>query len=416
MSTLMEKLDHMTGTKGAEVLNAAEGIVEAFVAGIGNKDSVADIVEKGAFDKSLRERTPRVVWGHDWNHPIGKVLDIREVPAGDESLPDKMKVANIGGLFARVQFNLLSEKGREAFNTVAFFGEEQEWSIGYKTILQDYDPMAKANRLKEVELFEVSPVLHGANNLTGTVSIKSEDYTSDTLTTTAGGLSTGTTNTSNGSFTVTNNSLTVTKDISADDMLTKDLIEGYADEAEAASRGAQIGCSGTHNANGKFFPCESPEALVEARRTAVSKAIDDDLEEKQGSLPGMSDDDLRRLVSAIEVIKDFGKAVVKLRGDEPTPEPVTPEAPTGDPQAAAQGAAPVEKVLEFEISEDSDMNAISADLEGLRVKVNGFKITLDPGIDEDSMKKRIASVLQKHGITSLESRRVELTAVSQEEL
>ena len=33
----------------------------------------------------------------------------------------------------------------------------------------------KANRLQEVELFEVSPVLHGANQLTSTVSIKTAD-------------------------------------------------------------------------------------------------------------------------------------------------------------------------------------------------------------------------------------------------
>jgi phage head maturation protease len=65
----------------------------------------------------------------------------------------------------------IRRRGKEAFANVAFFGEEQEWSIGYKTIDADYDHTHQANILKEVELYEVSPVLHGANSLTGTMSV-----------------------------------------------------------------------------------------------------------------------------------------------------------------------------------------------------------------------------------------------------
>ena len=163
------------GKAGAVNLDEAQGIVECFVAGIGNKDSVGDIVASGAFTKSLMRRKPRVVWGHNWNDPIGKVLEIYEVPPTDNRLPLKMKMAGIGGLFARVQFNLQSEKGREAFANVAFFGEEQEWSIGYKTLRAQYDQKSQANVIFELELYEVSPVLHGANQLTGTISVKSDD-------------------------------------------------------------------------------------------------------------------------------------------------------------------------------------------------------------------------------------------------
>ena len=160
---------------GQLTIDEAEGIVEAFVAGIGNKDSVGDIVLPGAFDASLKRRKPRVVWGHNWNEPIGKVLEIYEVGPRDPRLPEKMKKAGIGGLFARVQFNLKSERGREAFANILFFGAEQEWSIGYKTITAAYDNARQANMLREVELYEVSPVLHGANQLTGTISIKSDN-------------------------------------------------------------------------------------------------------------------------------------------------------------------------------------------------------------------------------------------------
>ena len=172
---MTKDIQYKSGNAGQINVDQAEGIVECFVAGIGNKDSVGDVVISGAFSKSLLRRKPRVVWGHNWNEPIGKVLEMYEVPASDPRLPGKMKAAGIGGLYARVQFNLQSEKGKEAFANVAFFGVEQEWSIGYKTLDAVYDQNLKANILKEVELYEVSPVLHGANQLTGTISVKSEE-------------------------------------------------------------------------------------------------------------------------------------------------------------------------------------------------------------------------------------------------
>jgi HK97 family phage prohead protease len=175
MPTQYDDAQEYKALQGQVTIDEALGIVEAFVAGIGNKDSVGDIIVSGAFNESLKRRKPRVVWGHNWNEPIGKVLEIYEVPASDPRLPMKMKRAGIGGVYARVQFNLKSERGRQAFADVSFFGEEQEWSIGYKTLDADFDPQRQANILKSVELYEVSPVLHGANQLTGTISIKADE-------------------------------------------------------------------------------------------------------------------------------------------------------------------------------------------------------------------------------------------------
>jgi HK97 family phage prohead protease len=169
----MTETQQYKALQGQFNIDEAQGVVECFVAGIGNKDSVGDIIVPGAFTDSLKRRKPRVVWGHNWNEPIGKVLEMYEVPPSDPRLPMKMRAAGIGGLYAKVQFNLKSERGRQAFADVAFFGEEQEWSIGYKTLDADFDPQRQANVLKKVELYEASPVLHGANQLTGTISIKS---------------------------------------------------------------------------------------------------------------------------------------------------------------------------------------------------------------------------------------------------
>ncbi len=157
---------------GVKVLSDEEGIVEAFVAGIGNKDSVGDIIQPGAFVDSLKERTPKGCWSHQWEIPVSRTLEIREVLPGEPSLPQKMQSRGVGGLYVKTQFNLETQRGREAFSDVKFFGDESEWSIGYRVEEQEYSKDLKANLLHKIELYEYSPVLFGANSLTSTVSVK----------------------------------------------------------------------------------------------------------------------------------------------------------------------------------------------------------------------------------------------------
>lgn len=172
-TTKVPALIHKTlGGFGVKVLDDEEGIVEAYVSGIGNKDSVGDIIMSGAYTDSLAMRTPKGVWSHDWSRPVSKTLEIREVAAGDPALPLKMKSAGIGGLYVRTQFNLETQDGRDAFSNVKFFGEESEWSIGYQIAESSYDKDKKALLLHKVDLFEYSPVLFGANSLTATVAVK----------------------------------------------------------------------------------------------------------------------------------------------------------------------------------------------------------------------------------------------------
>ena len=85
----METDIQIKASNGQVSVDEAQGIVECFVAAIGNKDSVGDIIQPGAFTGSLQRRKPRVVWGHNWNDPIGKVLDIQEVGPNDPRLRRK---------------------------------------------------------------------------------------------------------------------------------------------------------------------------------------------------------------------------------------------------------------------------------------------------------------------------------------
>ena len=163
-----------TKTHQTKVLDEEKGIVGAFVSVIGNKDSVNDIIQPGAFDDYLKVRKPKGVWSHDWDKPISKTLDIFEMKAGDPRLPVDLQAAGLGALYVETQFNLKTQMGRDAFENVKFYDDEAEWSIGYVTHEEKYDTKQKANLLYKIELFEYSPVLFGANPLTSTASIKAQ--------------------------------------------------------------------------------------------------------------------------------------------------------------------------------------------------------------------------------------------------
>lgn len=161
-------------------INEAEGIVTAVVSVTGTKDDVDDVIIPGAYAETLKARNPKVCWHHSWEKPIGRVLHVEELLPGDRRLPTKQRNGlpwpkEAGALIATMQFNLKSQRGREAFEAVVFYSEsgECEWSIGYQV------PTGKAHRdkqgvrwIKSIDLFELSFVLFGAHNMTGTLALK----------------------------------------------------------------------------------------------------------------------------------------------------------------------------------------------------------------------------------------------------
>lgn len=163
-----------------EVIDDQKGIVEAFVSVTGVKDNVDDIIEPGAYEKTLQERTPKGVWSHAWEHPVSKTLDIKELLPGDPSLPKQLADGTpwptaAGALWVKTQFNLDSDRGREAYSMVKFFDDDGSWSIGYRVPKNGSTKDAKTGvrRIKELNLYEYSPVLHGAAPLAKTRSVKS---------------------------------------------------------------------------------------------------------------------------------------------------------------------------------------------------------------------------------------------------
>lgn len=120
----------------------------------GNKDVYGDVVEVGAFQKSLalhksRNSRPKMFWQHDMNQPIGSWTSYEE----DER-----------GLLLEGKLNMEVQKGREAYALLKA-GDIDGLSIGYRVEREERDEKAGVLRLKELDLIEVSIVSLGANEL-----------------------------------------------------------------------------------------------------------------------------------------------------------------------------------------------------------------------------------------------------------
>ena len=164
------KLKHLTAPVAHfKVLDEALGIVECIPSVFEVRDSYNEQTKSGCFVASLARKMPTICWMHDQKTPVGKTLEARELSAGDPMLPAAIK--SLGGLYCKGQFNLETQRGREAFSDVKF-GSVDEWSIGYYEVNTARAKDGSIDLL-ELDLVEFSPVLRGANPATVTLGIKS---------------------------------------------------------------------------------------------------------------------------------------------------------------------------------------------------------------------------------------------------
>ena len=154
-----------------KAVDDAEGIVEAFTNTMGVIDADGDIVEPTAFDQSIRDNLPiPVLSGHDQGSLVGKVIFAQpQYITGDEYR-----------LFTRMQFNMETQSGRDAYSNVAG-NYVREWSVGFN-IPQKFDVTHEGNdvstiirRIANLDWVEVSSVIRGSSPSTVTVAAKSTD-------------------------------------------------------------------------------------------------------------------------------------------------------------------------------------------------------------------------------------------------
>ena len=142
-----------------------QGIVSGYFAVFGNKDLDGDVIEPGAFTKTVMERGPqgkqliKYLLDHDKNKVVAKIMNLYEDEKG------LRYEAKIGSHAAGQDFQKMIES--ELIN---------QHSFGFRTIKEQFDQEAKANLIKEVMMYEGSAVQFlGANPETTFIDLKSEE-------------------------------------------------------------------------------------------------------------------------------------------------------------------------------------------------------------------------------------------------
>jgi HK97 family phage prohead protease len=134
---------------------ADESSVHGYLAVFGNEDLTHDVIEPGAFDKTLREckafaakhNTDAIwplLWQHDQHEPIGGITEAR---------------ADGRGLLIKAIVNTDCDRGRQAYGSLQT--GVLSFSIGYRAIKSVY--VGAVRHLKEIQLLEGSVVTFPAN-------------------------------------------------------------------------------------------------------------------------------------------------------------------------------------------------------------------------------------------------------------
>ena len=138
---------------------AESGIFEGYASTFGNKDQGGDIMEYGAFAKSLKARGARgvkMLADHDPTKRVGVWTEMAE----DEN-----------GLYVKGQ--LLTEKsiGKEAYIDLKA-GALSGLSIGGRATLTSQDGRKRARMIKEWDLYEISLVTFPMNEMATVTAVK----------------------------------------------------------------------------------------------------------------------------------------------------------------------------------------------------------------------------------------------------
>lgn len=131
--------------------------IEGYAAVFGNRDAYGDVIVPGAFERTLREKPDvKVLWQHNTSEPIGK----QESGAEDEFGLSVVGALTNTDLVTKTVVPLLEDEVITGL------------SIGYETVVEEWNADLKTWFLKDVDLWEWSPVTFPANELATVTQVK----------------------------------------------------------------------------------------------------------------------------------------------------------------------------------------------------------------------------------------------------
>lgn len=133
-----------------------QGIFTGYAAIFDVEDLQGDIIERGAFKRTLDHSggSVPILWQHRSEEPIGVGLEAKE---------------DSNGLYVKGHINLDVQRGKEAHSLLKQ-GAIKGLSIGYDPIKKDYKDGVR--HLKEIKIYEYSPVTFPAQPLANVLDVK----------------------------------------------------------------------------------------------------------------------------------------------------------------------------------------------------------------------------------------------------
>lgn len=262
----------------------SSGEVEAVFSIFNKLDTDGDVVLPDSIKSGFKDNEVPMVFAHKWDQPIGKGV----IKSDDEKAT------------FRGNFFMDTEAGKEAYKLAKAMGDLQEWSFGFR--INDYEVKGymeegmedeiEARYLKDLTVYEVSPVLVGANRETYTLAIKSGEDA-------------------------------VYAD--SEKAAPKDM---FKTEEEAMKRAEELGCSGshTHDYEGStyYMPCKdhasylaSIEKSLREESEVEEKDSSEVSEEEPTSLQGQRfSDEVKDVLAALESLIVRATSISELRKGE----------------------------------------------------------------------------------------------------
>lgn len=149
-----------------------KGVVTMYVSAFGNRDSDSDVIQKGAYAKTIQENMKRIkhLKNHKRDMSLGYPIEMTEDDYG-------LKVVS--------KMNLDKQIAKDTYSDYKFFadgGRTLEHSVAIDVVKDEIDREREVRIIREVKLAEYSTLdFWGANENTPMVDIKSEKDAIDTI-------------------------------------------------------------------------------------------------------------------------------------------------------------------------------------------------------------------------------------------
>jgi HK97 family phage prohead protease len=279
-----------------EFKQEAEGKVSAVFSVFNNLDSDGDVVLPGAIKSGFKSGSVPMVWAHKWDMPIGK-----------GSIKEDGDKATFNG-----EFFMDTESGKEAYNIVKNMGDLQQWSFGYRvndsergSYKDANDNEVDARYLKELTVFEVSPVLVGANQETYTMAIKSNEELMKEIA-------------NESDEEVIEEVAETTCDCSkSQEEKNHDGKDLFKTEEEAEARAKELGCSGSHQEDYEgetyFMPCKDHASYL----ASLQKSMEVEEEVKNEDVEKVTfSQQVKDVLAALDDLMARANAIAMLRAKD----------------------------------------------------------------------------------------------------